>query len=108
MIDGVTAELQLRERMQFASVTVMTKPDPVLFKVLRGVSDANISFADLRRLLFDLGFDERVRGGHHIFSKPGIRDIINLQPRGSKAKPYQVKQVRNLIIEHHLGGEESE
>jgi hypothetical protein len=32
-------------------------------------------------------------------------EIINLQPKGSKAKPYQVKQVRNLILKYKLAGE---
>lgn len=86
----------------------MAKTDPILFKVLRGMSDANISFAELRWLLLSMGFDERVRGSHHIFSKVGVRDIINLQPKGSKAKPYQVEQVRKLIIEHGLGDDERE
>jgi hypothetical protein len=82
----------------------MVKPDPILLKVLSGASDANISFSDLRRLIRNLGFVERIKGDHHIFSKDGVREIINLQPNGSKAKSYQVKQIRNLIIEYQLGG----
>ena len=83
----------------------MTKFDKTLEKVLRGVSDANIGFDDLRQLLDGLGFQERIRGSHHIFSKDGIIEIINLQPKGSKAKPYQVKQVRTLILKYKLAGE---
>jgi hypothetical protein len=86
----------------------MSSSDPVLTKVLSGVSDANVAFADLRRLVASLGFNERIHGDHHIFAKDGIREIINLQPKGSKAKPYQVKQVRNLILKYHLGGSRSE
>ncbi len=41
--------------------------------------------------------------GHHIFSKHGIEEIVNLQPKGTKAKPYQVKQVRKLIVRYKLG-----
>ena len=57
-----------------------------------------------------LGFDERVKGDHHIFTKDGIEEIINLQPRGSAAKPYQVKQVRNLVLQYKLklGEEDAE
>lgn len=83
----------------------MTKFDKTLEKVLRGVSDANVEFADLRQLLGELGFQERIRGSHHIYSKDGIIEIINLQPKGSKAKPYQVKQVRALILKYKLAGE---
>ena len=83
----------------------MTKFDKTLEKVLRGVSDANIEFDDLRQLLDGLGFQERIRGSHHIYSKDSIIEIINLQPKGSKAKPYQVKQVRSLILKYKLAGE---
>lgn len=82
----------------------MPQADIILNQVLRGQSDANIRFADLRGLVLRLGFKERVRGRHHIFWKEGIEEIINLQPKGSKAKPYQVKQVRHVILRYKLGG----
>jgi len=41
---------------------------------------------------------------HHIFYKEGIEEILNLQPDGAKAKPYQVKQVRGVILKYKLGG----
>ncbi|MPZ12694.1 MAG: type II toxin-antitoxin system HicA family toxin, partial [Kiloniellaceae bacterium] len=50
----------------------------------------------------------RIRGDHHIFSKFGVEEIINLQPQGSKAKPYQVKQARGVIVKYRLSGEEDE
>lgn len=73
--------------------------------VLRGTADANIPFAGLCQLLHGLGFRERIRGDHHIFVKDGVEEIVNLQPRGGKAKPYQVKQVRKVILRYKLGGE---
>lgn len=82
----------------------MNKYERLLIKILRGISDANIPFDDLRGLLFYLGFDERIRGSHHIFTKDGIEEILNLQSKGSKAKFYQVKQVRNIILDYGLGG----
>ncbi|MCJ7504346.1 MAG: type II toxin-antitoxin system HicA family toxin [Acidobacteriia bacterium] len=81
----------------------MPQTDKILGQVLRGTSDANISFAGLRRLLLNLGFGERVRGSHHIFWRDGVEEILNLQPKGSKAKPYQVKQVRHVILKYRLG-----
>ena len=78
--------------------------DRVLLRVLSGASDANISFAELRRLLIRLGFSERVRGSHHIFTKSGVVEILNVQPKGNRSKPYQVRQVRNLILKYRLGG----
>jgi hypothetical protein len=83
----------------------MPKLEKMLEKVLRGSTDANITFDDLCQLLKGLKFTERLRGSHHIFTKDGIVEIINLQPLGSKAKPYQVKQVRNLILKYKLAGE---
>ncbi len=83
----------------------MTRFEKTLEKVLRGVSDANIEFSDLCQLLQGLGFQERIRGDHHIYTKDGMIEIINLQPKGSKAKPYQVKQVRALILKYKLAGE---
>jgi len=43
------------------------------------------------------------RGSHHIFTRSDVEEILNLQPRGSKAKPYQVKQVRTILVEYRLG-----
>jgi len=83
----------------------MGKYDKLLVQILRGTSDANISFDDLCKLLITLGFDERTRGSHHIFRKAGILGKINLQRDGSKAKMYQVRQVRNIILKYNLGEE---
>jgi hypothetical protein len=80
--------------------------DKTLFAVLRGTSDANIRFEDLRRLLLRLGFEERIRGSHQIFRRAGIEEKINLQKDGNKAKAYQVRQVRAVILRYHLAGEE--
>jgi predicted RNA binding protein YcfA (HicA-like mRNA interferase family) len=82
----------------------MAKRDKVLEQVLGGKADANIDFGDLRQLLRRLGFAERTKGSHHIFTKESVEEILNLQPGGSKAKPYQVKQVRGVIQKYKLGG----
>jgi hypothetical protein len=83
----------------------MGKYDRLIDKILRGKSDANIPFDDLRTLLLRSGFDERIRGSHHVYRKDGIEEKLNLQRDGSKAKPYQVRQVRFIIIKYHLAGE---
>lgn len=84
----------------------MTRRDKPLDRILRRTSDANIPFAELCQLLCRLGFDERIRGSHHIFTKEGVEEILNLQPKGAKAKPYQVGQVRSIILRYKLGGED--
>ena len=61
-------------------------------------------FANRQHRLFRLrsGFVERVRGSHHIFRKDGVRERINLQRDGSQAKPYQVRQIRQVILRYGL------
>jgi predicted RNA binding protein YcfA (HicA-like mRNA interferase family) len=75
----------------------------LLERVLSGRSDANINFNELVGLLQNLQFQERIKGSHHIFNRLGVEEILNLQPKGSKAKPYQVRQVRQLILKYRLG-----
>jgi 4-hydroxyphenylpyruvate dioxygenase-like putative hemolysin len=70
--------------------------------ILERRSDANVPFSELGQLLKQLGFRERIKGNHHIFTKGGIEEIINLQPKGAKAKLYQVKQVRNVMLKYGL------
>ena len=86
----------------------MYRSNKLLERILRGKSDANIPFVGMCQLLRKLGFEERIRGRHHIFTKDGIVEILNLQPKGAKTKPYQVKQVRNLILKYKLGGKEND
>jgi predicted RNA binding protein YcfA (HicA-like mRNA interferase family) len=71
----------------------MGKYDKLLSKILGGRSDSNISFAEAVQLLQRMGFDLRIRGDHHIFTRDDIAEILNLQPIGSMAKPYQIKQI---------------
>jgi predicted RNA binding protein YcfA (HicA-like mRNA interferase family) len=82
----------------------MSQSDRLLLRILRGTSDANIPFEGLCQLLRRLGFDERIRGSHHIFTKEGVEEILNMQPQGRQAKPYQVKQVRAVLLRYRLGG----
>ena len=79
--------------------------EPLLIRILQGSSDANIRFSELRALLSRLGFAERVKGSHHIFTRDGVAEILNLQPRNSLAKPYQVKQVRRVLVQYKLAEE---
>jgi predicted RNA binding protein YcfA (HicA-like mRNA interferase family) len=87
----------------------MTKRSKIFTKILSGLADKNIDFIDLTRLLHDLGFDCRIKGSHHIFFKNDIEEIINIQPKqDNKAKPYQVKQIRNLILRYNINTEDNE
>ncbi|HEY1390108.1 MAG TPA: type II toxin-antitoxin system HicA family toxin [Ktedonobacterales bacterium] len=76
----------------------MSQWEKLLRQVLSGRADANIAFADLCGLLERLGYAEHIKGDHHIFRIAGRREIIDIQPQhDSKAKPYQVRQIRALL-----------
>ena len=79
----------------------MGHPEKLLTRILGGKADANVRFDELRALLRRLGFREQIRGGHHVFRKAGT-GIINLQPAGSHAKEYQVRQVRKVLAKADL------
>ena len=81
----------------------MSSTSKVMIKVLSGRADRNISFSALCALLSALGFEKRTKGDHHIYTRYDVEEIVNIQPRGGDAKPYQVRQVRNLIVKYKLG-----
>jgi predicted RNA binding protein YcfA (HicA-like mRNA interferase family) len=84
----------------------MSKIYKLFLKILSGKSDNNIEFKELIYLLLFLNFEVRQKGSHHIFWRNDVEEIINLQPLGSKAKAYQVKQIRNIIIKYQLLNDE--
>ena len=81
------------------------RAEKALLRLISGRSDRNFRFADLQAILARLGFSCRIRGDHFIFSHPAIEEIINLQPVGSLAKPYQIKQVRGILMKSGMAGE---
>jgi predicted RNA binding protein YcfA (HicA-like mRNA interferase family) len=70
--------------------------------IISGRSDANIPFEQTANMLKYLGFDERIRGSHHTFTRQGIRELIALQDVGGECKPYQVKQMRAVLKKYNL------
>lgn len=75
----------------------MNSYEKLAIKLMSGAADADVRFTDLRRFLRHLGFEETVRGDHHIFTRDNLEEILNLQPREGRAKPYQVRQVSRLM-----------
>lgn len=82
----------------------MSQYEKLLLSILSGTRDKNLLFSDLRVVLERLGFQCRIKGDHFIYTKVGIEEIMNIQPMGNMAKPYQVKQVREIILKYQLGG----
>lgn len=74
----------------------------IMQSIMSGTQDRNIKFIDLQKLLSAFGYECRIRGDHFIYSKDGIDEIINIQPDGNKAKAYQVKQIRNIILKYRM------
>ncbi len=93
----------MKIRELIANWNFMGKYSKLIHKILAGGSDANHDFSALCQLLVRLGFEERVKGGHHIFTRDGVEEILNFQPKGSKAKAYQVKQIRGILVKYRLG-----
>jgi len=76
----------------------MSKGDKLLLRVLQGTADANIRFSELRHLLTQLGFAERIRGDHHIFTRQGIEPVLkhSILLRNPYVDPIHMLQVRGL------------
>lgn len=53
-------------------------------------------------MLRHLGFQERTRGSHHVFRRTGVEELLNLQRDGDKAKVYQVRQLRAVLVRYGL------
>ena len=81
----------------------MSKAEKLAAKILSGRSDKNFDFDDLCHTLKRAGFESRSgKGSHRIYHKEGVVEIVNVQPRNGKAKPYQVKQVRELLLKYKI------
>ncbi len=81
----------------------MSKLDKSILKILNGASDKNINFDEIVMVLNHFNFELRIKGSHHIFYRNDVENIINIQPANDgKAKPYQVKQVRDIILKYRL------
>ena len=76
-------------------------PRKTLAKILAG--SKNIRFPDMTRLVVAFGFRlSRTSGSHHIFTHPGIPELVNLQEVGGEAKPYQVRQFLKIVERYNL------
>lgn len=104
---GVLKYLASVPALRYAAARIldMARANKLLEQILRGDADANIPFSGMLQLMKRLGFRERVKGSHHIFFRDGVAEILNLQAHSGKCKPYQVKQVRNVILNYRLTGD---
>jgi len=84
----------------------MSKLAKIFEHIMTRRSDTSVAFSDVRLLLCRIGFIERIRGSHHIYTMRGVEEIINLQPKDALAKAYQVKQVRELLLKYKLRPDE--
>ena len=80
----------------------MSSKEKLLQAVLSGQGYKNFRFSDLQTLLSALGFKMRIRGDHYIFSREEIPEILNLQPKDGMGKPYQIRQLREIIVKYGL------
>ncbi len=80
----------------------MSTLEKLYMSIMSGTQDKNVKFRDIQSLLDALGFQYRVRGDHFIYYYGDNPENINIQPIGNKAKPYQVKQIRNYLLKYKL------
>lgn len=79
----------------------MSRRQKFLTQLLSGQHDQDLDFTALCFLLETLGFEKRIRGSHHLFSRMGLAELINIQPTtGNAVKPYQAKQVRAILLKY--------
>jgi predicted RNA binding protein YcfA (HicA-like mRNA interferase family) len=79
----------------------MAKASVILEKVTTG--RGRIQFRDFQKLLLKLGFHlDRTRGSHHIYLHPKVTRAFSVQCIGNEAKPFQVRQLRDMIAEFGL------
>ncbi len=63
----------------------------------------DVRFEELCRAAELFGFRFRGgRGSHRIHVKEGIREMLNFQDVGGKAKPYQVRQFIKIVEKYGL------
>ena len=72
--------------LRFSAQYPMSRANKLLDQILRGGADANIPFSGMVQLLKRLGFQERIKGSHHIFSRDGVAEILNLQPHSGEVQ----------------------
>jgi predicted RNA binding protein YcfA (HicA-like mRNA interferase family) len=81
----------------------MNRAEKIKAKLLSGKGYHNFLFGDLVMVLELIGFVHvRSNGSHRFFTHPTIPEPVNIQPQKGKCKPYQLRQVRNIILEHRL------
>ena len=71
--------------------------------VMSGNCDNNIRFTDFQTLITALGFTLKGQKGSHIsYYHEEINERMTIQNDGSKAKGYQVRQLRRIIKRYGL------
>ena len=80
--------------------------EKIMQSVLSSKQDKNIKFNDLRKLLLNLNFKERIKGDHFIYKRDDLPERVNIQPDGDMSKSYQVRQIRGIIRKYRLGDEQ--
>ncbi|MEW5722855.1 MAG: type II toxin-antitoxin system HicA family toxin [Thermodesulfobacteriota bacterium] len=67
----------------------------------------NVPFGDFVHLMEGFGFKLlRTKGSHHIYGRPGVNELVNLQNVQGQAKPYQIRQFLRLVERYNIRMEE--
>ena len=74
-------------------------------KVIKKIEEhnKNIKYSDFCSMLKYFGFVcKRQRGSHRLYSRLGVKELINIQNVNGEIKPYQIKQFLNIIKKYNL------
>jgi len=103
--DGLGIFMNIARRNPLGAKPVSMSPRKTLALILSG--SRNVRFDDFVRLVRAFGFGPpRINGSHHIFSRPGITEAINVQDYHGQAKPYQIRQFLKVVEKYGLTLEE--
>lgn len=88
--------------LKFGDLFVFSMKKQKLFKKLL-FGTKNIRFSELIECAESFGFKlARISGSHHIYMHPDVPKLVNLQDVKGKARPYQIKQLLELIERYNL------
>jgi hypothetical protein len=80
---------------------MMMRPRKTLDLIEAG--SRNLRFGDVLRLSLAFGFElARISGSHHILRHSAVQELLSLQNVGGRAKPYQVRQLMDLVARYSL------
>ena len=66
-------------------------------------SQKNVRYSDFVALIEAFGFEyDRTKGSHTMYKHMGVPKIMNIQDDKGQAKPYQIRQLLDMVKNYNL------